>query len=133
VNPGFDPHGVLTLQMTLSGTRFQRTRDVAQLSREGVRRLQAVPGVDAADMGCCPPMLGRYTLPFSIAGHPSDGSSPPFAGWVNVSPRFFDVFKIPVIRGRAFTDHDDTGSPGVVVINQTMARQFWPQNDPLAA
>ena len=48
VNPGFDPHGVLTLQMTLSGTRFQRTRDVAQLSREGVRRLQAVPGVDAA-------------------------------------------------------------------------------------
>ena len=80
---------------------------------------------------CCVPMLARYNLPFSIVNRPFTDVAPRFAGWVDVSPGFFDVFKIPLIRGRVFTDHDDMDSPGVVIINEAMARQFWSSEDPL--
>jgi predicted permease len=48
-----------------------------------------------------------------------------------VSPDYFSVFKIPIVRGRGFTDRDTTGAPGVVMINQAMAKQYWPNGDPL--
>ena len=49
-----------------------------------------------------------------------------------MSPGYFEVFKIPVMRGRAFTDRDDAAAPPVVVINEAMAKQFWPKADPLS-
>jgi predicted permease len=76
-------------------------------------------------------MLGTYNLPFSIVNRPVTDRTPPLVGWVDVSPGFFDVFKIPLIQGRVFTDGDDMDAPGVVIINQAMARQFWSGGDPL--
>jgi predicted permease len=48
-----------------------------------------------------------------------------------VTPRFFDVFKIPVVRGRVFTDRDNAAGPGVVVINEAFAKKYWPSGDPI--
>jgi predicted permease len=76
-------------------------------------------------------MMGRYELPFIISGRPLTGSQHGTGGWVNVSTGYFDVFRIPLIRGRTITDVDAGGAPGVVVINETMARRFWPNEDPL--
>jgi predicted permease len=69
---------------------------------------------------------------FRIVGRPLDKT--PFhggGGWMNVSPNYFDVFKIPVKRGRAFNDRDDMSAPGVVLINEAMARQYWKDGNPI--
>src|SRR6185503_12014387 len=134
VNPGYDPSSVLTMRMSLTGPKYLETAGVEQLLRDGVERLQAIPGVERATATCCVPLEGGYGLPFRILGRPLDKS--PFHGggaWLTVSSGYFDVFKIPITRGRAFTDRDDSLAPAVVIINEAMARQFWKDGDPLNA
>jgi putative ABC transport system permease protein len=132
VDPGFDSSHVLTMRMSLTGPRFLKSEGVEQIVRDGVERLRSVPGVLNASATCCVPLQGGYGLPFTVIGRPlTDG---PFHGggsWTTVSPGYFDVFKIPLKRGRQFTDRDKSGAPGVVIINEAMARQFWPKADPL--
>src|SRR5580658_5209604 len=126
VNPGFDAHNVLTLEMSLTGDRFQKTAGVAQLSRDGRERLNAIPGVEVSASTCCLPLEGGFGLPFHVVGRPpaKDGQDPG-AGWMNASPGYFSAFKIPILRGRDFAESDTASAPGVVLINQAMAKQFW--------
>jgi predicted permease len=133
VNPGFDAHNVLTMRMSLSGQRFLTSSAIDRLIRDGTERIRSLPGVVSASATCCVPLEGGYGLPFLIVGRPLDKG--PFhggGGWQTISPRYFDVFKIPVIRGRAFTDSDTGAANPVVVINQAMAKQYWPKGDPLS-
>jgi predicted permease len=133
VDPGFDSSNVLTMRMSLTGARFEKAAGVAQLSRDGVQRVDALPGVTDAASTCCVPLEGGFGLPFSVVGRPpGDSASRSGAGWLTISPDYFRVFKIPLIRGRFFTDQDSGGSTGVVIINQTMARKVWPKGDPLS-
>jgi predicted permease len=133
VDPGFDARNVLTMRMSLTGPRFQKSEGVEQLVRDGVERLLSVPGVVAASATCCVPLQGGYGLPFVVVGRPLPPDGPFHGGgsWVTISPGYFDVFKIPVKRGRAFNDRDTQQAPGVVIINDTMARRFWENGDPL--
>jgi predicted permease len=131
VNPGFDASHVLTMKMSLTGPRFEKAEGVAQLVRDGVERLRTVPGVEVASATCCVPLQGGYGLPFKIVGRKSDGPFDGGGSWMTVSPGYFEVFKIPVKRGRSFNEHDDSHSPGAVIINEAMAKQFWPKGDPL--
>jgi putative ABC transport system permease protein len=97
VNPGFDPHHVLTMEMSLTGSRFEKTAGVAQLVHDGVERLQSLPGVAAAGSTCCMPLEGGFGLPLIIVGRPlTNGPAHGRDGWRTVSPRYFDVFKIPL-------------------------------------
>jgi putative ABC transport system permease protein len=130
VNPGFDAHNVLTMRLSLTGPQFEKPGSVAQVIQEGVRRIRALPGVEAAGTTCCVPLEEVFGRPFQIAGRPGDPSSRGGAVWTLVSAGYFETFKIPVLRGRAFTEREDSGPP-VVIINQTMAKQFWPDSDPL--
>ena len=130
VNPGFDAQNVLTMRMSLTGPQFGKAAGVAQLAREGVRRIRALPGVDAAGFTCCVPLEGGFGLPFQIAGRPDGPTSKGGAGWTMVSAGYFETFQIPVLRGRTFREQDD-GGPPVVIINQALAKQFWPKSDPL--
>jgi predicted permease len=132
VDPGFDPHNVLTMRMSLAGREFEQAETVERLVRTGVERVRALAGVVNASATCCVPLQGGYGLPFVIAGRPLD--SGPFhggGGWTTISPGYFEVFKVPIKRGRSFTDRDYSGATPVVIINETMARQFWPKGDPL--
>ncbi|MGH9693750.1 MAG: ABC transporter permease, partial [Bryobacteraceae bacterium] len=132
VDPGFDAHNVLTMQMSLTGPRFEKTAGVAQLARDGIERIESLPGVEAAGTTCCLPLEGGFGLPFTILGRPlTNGPYHGGGGWMTVSPRYFDVFKIPLMRGRSFTLRDDGNAPGVVILNQAMAHQYWPKSDPL--
>jgi predicted permease len=79
------------------------------------------------------PLQGGYGLPFVIVGRPlNDGPFHGGGGWTTVSPGYFEVFKIPAKRGRTFSDRDTKNSTPVVIINEAMARQFWPKGDPLS-
>ena len=131
VEPGFDSQNVLTMRMSLTGPRFQQSEGVEQLIRNGVERLRTVPGVAQASAACCIPLEGGYGLQFRIVGRPSDGPYHGSGAWMTVSPGYFEVFKIPVHRGRSFNERDDGHAPAVAIINETMARQFWPDGDPL--
>ncbi len=135
VDPGFDTHNVLTLKMSLKGGQYEKAEAVEQVVRNGVEQLRAIPGVVNASATCCVPLQGGYGLSFLIVGRPlAADSQGPFhgqGGWTTVSPGFFEVFKIPVKRGRSFTERDTSTSTPVVVINEAMARQFWPKADPL--
>jgi len=132
VDPGFDAHNVLTMEMSLTGTRFNKTAGVNQLVREAQRRMESLPGVIALASTCCLPLQGGFGLPLVIEGRPlTEGTAHGGASWRTVSPRYFDVFKIPLIRGRMFTDRDDGSAPGVVLINEGLAKQFWPNSDPV--
>ncbi len=132
VNPGYDVNNVLTMRMSLSGSRFLTSAGVERMVRDGRDRIQGLPGVELASATCCVPLEGGYGLPFNIVGRPQ--GKEPFhggGGWATVSPGYFEVFKIPVRRGRTFNDRDVAGMPPVVIINEAMANRFWKDGNPL--
>jgi predicted permease len=135
VDPGFDTQNVLTLKMSLKGAQFDKAEAVEQLVRNGVERLKSIPGVVTASATCCVPLQGGYGLPFRISGRPlPENARGPFhggGGWMTVSPGYFEVFKIPVKRGRTFNERDTGRSTPVVIINEAMAKEYWPKGDPL--
>jgi len=132
VDPGFDASHVLTMRMSLQNQKYAQSDTVERLVRDGVDRLRSVPGVDLASAACCVPLEGGYGLGFVIQGRPL--ADRPFHGggsWLTVSPGYFEVFRIPIKRGRSFSERDDKLAPPVVVINEAFAREFFKDGDPL--
>ncbi|PYU74966.1 MAG: hypothetical protein DMG49_03885 [Acidobacteria bacterium] len=134
VNSGFDARNVLTMQMSVSGRRFEKSAATSQLVREAERRISSLPGVEAVAATCSLPLEPSFDLPINIAGRvPTDGPYDGDVQWRDVSPGYFAVFKIPMLRGRTFTDSDDAQAAHAVVINEAMARKFWPRGDSVGA
>ena len=135
VDPGFDTHNVLTLKMSLKGVQYDKAEAVERVVRNGVEKLKSIPGVVNASATCCVPLEGGYGLGFQIVGRPlpadARGNNHGGGGWMTVSPGYFEVFKIPVRQGRTFNERDTSTSAQVVVINEAMAKEFWPKADPL--
>ncbi len=131
VNAGFDSHNVLTLEMSLTGDRYQKTAGVAELVRDGRQRLNAIPGIEASASVSCLPMDSNVGMNFFVVGRPVDDPLRNIVDWVSASAGYFDLFRIPILRGRDFTDRDVAGAPGVVLINETMAKKYWPKEDPV--
>ena len=131
VHPGFDAQRVLTMRMSLTGARFENAAAVGRLMRDGRERLEALPEVEAAAASCCVPLQGGFGLGFIIEGRPLEGPAHGGGSFTPISANYFNVFKIPLLRGRPFTEQDTTGAPGVVIINQAMAREYWPDGNPI--
>jgi len=138
VDPGFTAENVLTMRMAVSGTRFETRAGISELARAGVDRVEAIPGVVRASTACCMPLETVWQLPFVIASRSGEGLTQAgamtfhgFGGWTFISPGYFDVFGIPILRGRDFSFADDANAAGVVIINEAMARRYWPTGDPL--
>jgi putative ABC transport system permease protein len=131
VPPGFDPHNLVTTRTPLD-PRFLHGSGIDRTSRDVLQRLSAIPGVESAAFTRLLPLDGDFNrLPIVVVGRPLNGPSHGFGRWVVVSPTYFDVLKIPLLRGRFFTEGDQASAPGVAIINQTMARQLWPDGNPL--
>src|SRR5262249_44439381 len=133
VDPGFNAANVLTMDTSLAGGRYDRTAAVSDLARQAEERIEAIPGVQAAAATSYLPLEGGLGLGFVIEGRalPPGQTSHGGGGWAYVTHRFFEVFKIAVIRGRVFNERDTAAAPGVVIINEAMAKQFWPKQDPV--
>ncbi len=133
VQPGFETHNVITMQTSLTNGRYESTAKAAQMIRLVTERLEALPGVEAAAATVMLPVEGGVDMPFVIEGRPpSNGSA--YNGdeqWRFVSPHYFSAFRIPLLRGRAFDQRDTGASEHVVIINQAMAKKYWPNSDPV--
>jgi putative ABC transport system permease protein len=131
VDPGFDPRGVLTVELDLPRTRYSSPAKVWGFWDELVRRSRALPGVSAAAATSNLPLSpASWSSGFSIAGRPPDLAAQ--AVHREVSPGYFRVMRVPVLRGRAFTREDaDPDAPAVVLINQALARKYFAGQNPV--
>jgi putative ABC transport system permease protein len=133
VNPGFTPDRVLTAQIVLPQSRYREAARVGAFQRQLLQRVQALPGVQAASVSMSlPPDLPIMRNPFADEGQPpSPGQSFPLDEQLLVSPDYFRTLGIQQRAGRAFTDADDANAPQVVIINEALARQYFPNQDPV--
>ncbi len=130
VDPGFDPDRILTVQVSLPGRTYDDLRRVA-FFREAESRLARMPGIVSAGATNIAPFSGdgtanRFRLEADVAS--SEYRS---AAWRAVTSGFFATLGIPLKRGRLFTERDANGSAEVVIISESMARKFWPNQDPI--
>jgi putative ABC transport system permease protein len=111
--------------------RPRRTAFIQQV----LQRLEALPGVEAAATTTFLPLTrGQYRYPVRIEGRlPHRPEAQYYAPGRAITPRYFDAMGIPLLRGRCFTEADTAGGPGVAIIDQRLARRFWPSADPLGS
>lgn len=138
VDAGFQPADVITTRTSVTATRFETRAGLTELTRIGAEQIRSLPGVVSVSAACCMPLETVWQLPFVVEGRPPESltrsgalSYSGFAGWTFVTPGYFDVLRIPILRGRDFSNADTAGAPGVVLINEEMARRFWPARDPI--
>ena len=131
VDPGFDPRDVVATIVTLD-PRFAKTQDVDQIAQNIVQRLNSLPGVETSALTGLLPLEGSSnSVPITIVDKPLTGPNHGEGRFETVSPGYFSGLKIPLIRGRLFTEADGRGAEPVAIINQAMARQLWLNGDPL--
>jgi len=133
VDAGVNPERVLTMQLALRGQRYADARQVDAFYPRLLERVQALPGVRAAAVSnSLPPENTEFSSGFTIEGRPAiPHQIPPIAYFIRVSPDYFRTLSIPLRRGRYFSAADSADAPLVAIINETMARQFFPHEDPL--
>jgi putative ABC transport system permease protein len=126
VNRGFNEENVITVSMSFGNRRFDTTADVEQLTRSAERRIHDIPGVMAVATTSALPVSASLSMPFRIFEYnTSAGRYDGTATWRSVSPEYFKVFQIALMRGRVFTDEDNEHAAPVVLINRAMAKRYW--------
>ena len=133
VDPGFDPANVLTFKIALPDRRYPDDARQAAFYERALADLKTLPGVvSAAAVTSVPISDDDLIFSFTVEGRPP---APPeeerSANWYAVSPDYFGTLRIPLVRGRLFTDADAAATPRVALINETMARRIFPGQDPL--
>jgi predicted permease len=128
VHPGFETRNILTCEMSLNQRRFDQASAVARLVRDAQRRVEALPGVEALAVTRELPLdQARDLGAIQIEGRPpAKRGNQDWADFREVSARYFEVFRIPLLQGRLFAEQDTALTPRVAVINETMARKLWP-------
>ncbi len=138
VRPGFEPHHLVTAKIWLAVPNdpledpYRLPEKRAAFHQEILRRVSALPGVEQAALGNAAslPMDARhFQLPFAIENRALDSESTPVAEIASVAPTYFSVLKTPLISGRFFADSDDTKGQQVALIDETLARRYWPGSD----
>jgi putative ABC transport system permease protein len=126
VNPGFNPRGVLAVQLTLPASRYPEAR-TRQFYRQLLERLGSLPGVQSAGAARSLPVLGSgWTSGYVVRDQPSpDAADRPSASFNPVSGDYFRTMQIRLLEGRAFTDRDGEDAPLVVVVTRALARLHW--------
>jgi putative ABC transport system permease protein len=130
---GFEPSGLVTMRLFLSPANYGEGDSRGALYLDQVlQRVGALPGVKFAAVVDSPPLGGGASTDFVLVGRPAPNpGDEPSADIHMVSSGYFQTMGIPLERGRAFTERDSAGAPRVMVISETMARQFWPGADPI--
>jgi len=133
INPGFQPRNVITMVTFLPGTRYRQSEQVRTFYQHVIRDILQSPGVAGAAAVDNLPLEGYYSsADFVKEGQalPRDGEKPR-AIYKVATPDFFNVFGIPRTQGRLFTARDSADAPPVVLINEALARRYWPRENPV--
>jgi putative ABC transport system permease protein len=128
---GFEPRNLLTLSAGAPTQLYGQSARRGAYFRQMQERLAALPGVRAAALSSSLPLDWVINLSYTVEGRAARTGDEPQADYSSVSPNYFEVMGIPVVRGRGFTERDAEGSPPVALINETMARRVFPGEDPL--
>jgi predicted permease len=127
---GLDPHGVLAFRISLEGERYDSSRQRATAIRELDRRVAAIPGVEVSGATTYAPIAGCCSqFGTQIEGRTVPPGKELMVTGNLITPGFFRALRIPLLRGREFTDADGPDAPQVVIINETFAKTFWPAGD----
>jgi len=132
VNPGFNVGHILSLQISVPGSKSS-VEQLTEFRRQVVERVAALPGVASAALTRDLPLNGvDPSLFFSIEGRPPVApGKEPVARWRMTTPGYFRTLGVSLLAGRDFTDQDTPTSDGVAIISQAMAKQYWPNEDPV--
>jgi putative ABC transport system permease protein len=133
VELGVNPERVLTMQLVLLGQQYQEPQQVRDFYSRLVEQTQALPGVSAAAVSnSLPPDETEFSSDFTIEGRSvAPDKQPQIAYFLRVSPDYFRAFDIHLRSGRYFNAGDVANAPGVMLINKTLQRQFFPSEDPV--
>ena len=132
VNPGFQPQNLLTMRIGLASGRYPERTQQSIFYDRTLERIAAIPGVRDAAVANALPVNRAIGYFFNIEGRPAlDATKAPTFWLHSISPSYFQTLRIPIIRGRTFTAADMPATQQVAIINETMARRFWPKEDPI--
>ncbi|HVB87121.1 MAG TPA: ABC transporter permease [Candidatus Dormibacteraeota bacterium] len=133
VDPGFQPDHVLTMEMELRAQQYSKDPAILNFWQQLLDRVRALPGVGNAAVGTVIPLTDAHSrTDVTIEGMalPKPGNYP-HPDYHEVSPGFIGTLGIPLLRGRTFTDADKQGAPLVGMVNAKLAKQYWPNEDPI--
>ena len=133
IDPGFDPHNVLTIVVSTGGSPVSAPGHTPDFYRQMLDRVRAVPGVVSAGLTNHLPLAGDiWGFPFWIEGQPTPApGEEPDAAYRLAFPGYFKTMAMQIVRGRPIADSDTATAPRVVVINEYLARRYWPDEDPI--
>ena len=131
VDPGWQPDRLLSTVVSVAGTPDAGSGRRPAFYNAVLERLRALPGVESASAINHMPLVGDiWGISFWIEGPPlPKPGDVPSAAYREVLPGYFETMQLPIVRGRAFTEQDRTGAPGVIIVNEFLAQQFWPGED----
>ena len=130
VNPGFETRNVLTMEVSLPVLKYPRGKPVADFYAEATRRVKALPGVEAAAFTSILPLSGSNSdSSFAIEGRDPLADTYPDEEIRNITPEYFSVLKVPLLQGRFFNEGDQFEGPGVVIVNNSFARKWFPNQE----
>jgi putative ABC transport system permease protein len=132
-NPGFNPANILTMSLTIPVAKYKEEPQRVAFYQDLVKRVQALPGVESAAAVNYLPLGGNNSSnSFFVEGIPEPPPGQEFIGRYRVcTPNYFRTMGIQVLKGRAFTDQDKAGAPPVIIVNETLAKAYWPNQDAL--
>ena len=132
VDPGFDAANVLTMNVSLPTVKYAKPEQQISFFEEVVRRVSALPGVQSAAISAALPLSWKRITPVLAEGQPAVPlAQRPFIDIEAISPEWFRTLRVPLLRGREFTAADNLQAPKIVVVNETLAREFWPNDNPI--
>ncbi|HEY6216540.1 MAG TPA: ABC transporter permease [Pyrinomonadaceae bacterium] len=134
INPGFNPDNVLTMRLTLTPGKYAQGEPRAQIYKQLIDHVKATPGVQSAGAVLSLPLGGdTFDVGRSLIreGRPMTPDESSNAQYLPVTPDYFQTLQIPLKSGRFFTDQDTLQSTKVVIVNETMARALWPNENPV--
>ena len=133
VHPGFDPNNVLTARITLSGPAYEDTQARKRYVSQTLERLKALPGVESAALVAPMPFSGaEIGGDFRFEGHaPPEPGREPAANVRNVTSEYFQTIRIPLLKGRYFSDQDQRRDVGTAIVNETFVKRYFANEDPI--
>ncbi len=131
-SPGFDPKNVLTMRIELAPTKYGTRPQMIAFYNETLRVIRSLPGIEAVAISSALPLTTTRLTPMLPEGQPMVSlGQRPVLNVETVSPEYASVLRVPLLRGRTFTDHDDAAAPLVAIVNQALVRRFWGNENPI--